>query len=74
MDNENTSIPTHRRGEDEKSRDRFFKIRNCLNIIFMIGAIVGMVVYFFSSHTVGTVIIICAMLFKMAECCLRFIR
>lgn len=40
----------------------------------MIGAIVGMAVYFCTSHTTGTIIIMSAMVFKVAECCLRFIR
>lgn len=40
----------------------------------MLGAIVGMSVFYFYDRTPGTIIIITAMAFKMAECCFRFIR
>ena len=71
--NENP-IPRHRRGEDEQPRDRFFKIRNILNIIFMVGAVVGVLVLYFHDKSMGTVIILVSMVFKMAECCFRLIR
>lgn len=60
----------HRRPED----DKYFKIRNTLNIIFIIGAIVGMAVFYLHDRTMGTIIILTAMAFKIAECCFRFIR
>ena len=60
----------HRRPED----DKFFKIRNVLNIIFMIGAVVGVVVFCFKDQTMGTIVILTAMAFKIAECCFRLIR
>ena len=69
---ETENVGRHRRPDEEK--DKHFKLRNILNIVFMIGAVVGMLVYFFSAQTIGTVIILTAMLFKVAECCLRFIR
>jgi hypothetical protein len=49
-------------------------IRNILNIIFMIGAVVGVLVLYFHDKTIGTVIILVSMVFKMAECCFRLIR
>lgn len=49
-------------------------IRNILNIIFMVGAIVGVSIYYFSDKTTGIYIVLGAMVFKMAECCLRFFR
>ena len=61
----------HSRGERS---DRFFMIRNILNIIFMIGAVVGVLVLYFHDKTIGTVIILVSMVFKMAECCFRLIR
>ncbi len=64
-------IRHHRR---DASNDKYFKIRNVLNIIFMIGAVVGMAVFYFHNRTMGTIIIITAMVFKMAECCFRFLR
>ena len=82
MDNNETNItnePTgierpvrpHRRPASE---DKYFKIRNVLNIIFMLGAIVGMGVFYFHNRTMGTIIILTAMASKIAECCFRFIR
>ena len=71
--NENP-IPRHRRGDEEQPRDRFFKIRNILNIIFMLGAVVGVLLYYLSSHAVGTFVLLCAIILKVAECCLRLLR
>lgn len=63
--------PTHRRRPED---DKFFKIRNVLNIIFIIGAIAGMAIFYFHDRTMGTIVILTAMAFKIAECCFRFIR
>lgn len=74
MDDEtNIQFPRHRRSEQDNT-DKFLKIRNILNIIFMIGAIVGVIFYITSSHTTGIIIIMSSMVFKIAECCLRFFR
>lgn len=54
--------------------DRFFKIRNILNIIFILGAVIGVLLYVYSSQTVGTIVILISMVFKIIECILRFIR
>ncbi len=64
--------PRHRRSD--KSEDKYFKIRNVLNIIFMLGAIAGMAIFYFQDRTIGTIVILTAMAFKIAECCFRFIR
>lgn len=61
----------HRR---DASNDKYFRIRNILNIIFIIGAIVGMGIFYFHDRTMGTIVILTAMAFKIAECCFRFIR
>lgn len=45
-----------------------------LNIIFIIGAIAGMAIFYFHDRTMGTIVILTAMAFKIAECCFRFIR
>ena len=63
------------RGEDNKKEDRFRTTRQWLNIIFMIGAIAGVVVYLTQpNQTLGTIIVLVAMFFKIIECALRFIR
>jgi len=72
MDKMNNTF--HHRKTDEQPTDKLLPVRNILNLIFMAGAIVGVVLYFFTNKTVGTVVILSAMVFKMAECCLRFFR
>jgi len=54
-------------------QDKKKKIRNILNIIFMLGAIVGLIVYYNGSHTVGIYIILTAIGVKFVECGLRLI-
>lgn len=75
MDTEVSKTPRHhRRPDEDSSRDRFFKTRNVLNILFMLGAIIGILLYLFASHTVGTIVILASMIFKVVECSLRFIH
>ena len=50
------------------------KIRNVLNIIFMIGAVVGVIYYLKVDKTAGTLIILTAMCFKIAESSLRMMK
>ncbi len=67
------SVP-HRR-KRMREDDRFFGVRNVLNIIFMIGAVVGVVFYLTDSDSnAGIIIIMASMAFKVIECCLRFIH
>nr|WP_311151019.1 hypothetical protein [uncultured Prevotella sp.] len=74
MQNSTVRRPERRRNKREVT-DRFLPIRQWLNIIFMLGAIVGVAVYFLSDNTtVGTIIILVSMVFKMVESLLRFIR
>jgi hypothetical protein len=56
------------------SENRFLKIRQWLNILFMIGAVVGMLMYFYSNRQVGFVVIVVAMALKFVECILRLIK
>ena len=63
------------RGEDNEKEDRFRTTRQWLYIIFMIGAIAGVVVYLTQpNQNIGTIIVLIAMFFKIIECALRFIR
>lgn len=87
-DNTNNANPVQEYGDSESAarrperhhrrpapqNDKYFKIRNTLNIIFILGAIVGMAIFYFKNTTMGTIIIITAMAFKLAECCFRFLR
>lgn len=66
----------HKRGEELEEttpRGTVFVIRQVLNIIFMIGALVGVALYWFQPEpTVGILVVMTAIFFKMAECVLRF--
>ena len=64
----------HHNHPDDHEGDRFFRVRNILNALFMIGAIIGIVLYLTSSHDVGVIIILVSMAFKAVECVLRFIH
>ena len=68
-------IERKHRGEENTKADQFRNIRQWLNIIFMIGGIVGVVFYLlYTPQTVGIIIILSAMVFKIVECALRFIK
>lgn len=76
MENQNSTVrrPDHRMHRQER-KDRFLYIRQWLNIIFMLGSVIGVIVYFLADlTTTGTIIILVAMVFKIIECILRFIR
>lgn len=61
----------HRHAE----KDRFFAVRNVLNLLFMITAIVGVVIYCTSADkTMGTIVVLASMALKIIECALRFIH
>jgi len=64
----------HRREKDNEDGDRFAKIRQWLNIIFMIGAVLGIAIYFLSNQHTGFIIIVGAMMVKFIECVLRLLK
>lgn len=67
-------METHKRGEEpqEEKRGTVFIIRQILNILFMILAVVGAVLYWVQDDSImGIIVIITAVFFKMAECTLR---
>ncbi|MBR5655951.1 MAG: hypothetical protein IKW98_04615 [Prevotella sp.] len=64
----------HHSHPDDQNGDRFLKIRNILNAVFMIGAIIGIILYLTSSHDVGVIVILVSMAFKAVECVLRFLH
>ncbi|MDE6002355.1 MAG: hypothetical protein K2M96_07375 [Prevotella sp.] len=49
-------------------------VRNWLNLIFIIGAIVGMLVYYKYSRETGIYIILASMMVKFTESALRMIK
>lgn len=53
------------------------KIRNWLNLIFMIGAVIGVILFLQKNedtHLLGLYIILISMCFKIAESSLRMIK
>ena len=75
IDKMETSYPQrperrHRRQHD----DNMLKFRNVLNIIFMLMAIIGVVLYFTDYRTIGTYVLLASMAVKMVECCIRMLR
>ena len=50
------------------------KIRNVLNIIFMVMAVIGVIYYLTKDRMVGTFIILIAMCFKIPESSLRMLN
>lgn len=67
-------METHKRGEEpqEQKRGTVFIIRQILNLLFMILALVGAVLYWTDDDSMtGIIVIITAVFFKMAECTMR---
>jgi hypothetical protein len=56
----------------DSSRTRV--LRFWLNVIFMIGAITGLIVYFYASQQVAIYILIVASVFKFIELALRILK
>ncbi len=70
MEIDNDSLSHRHRGEQAPDNNRL-RLRNVLNIIFMLLAIAGLVIYYSSDHTVGTIVILVAVVFKIVESALR---
>lgn len=52
----------------------YLRIRNWLNIAFMLIAVIGVIVFFTAGHTPGYIIILVAVVIKIIETILRFFR
>ena len=64
--------PPHHRQPLHNNKSERSMIRQVLNIIFMIGAIVGLIFYFaMDNQQTGIIIILVSMVFKFAESALR---
>ncbi len=68
---------SHRR--PEKIHDINFKVRQVLNILFMVTAIVGCLMYTGviggeENEMKGAIVVIIAVLIKMAECMIRLLK
>lgn len=58
----------------KRPANRMKKVRNILNIIFIVGVIIGMTYYFMADKTVGYWIIGISMAFKFVEATIRLLR
>lgn len=73
---ENNVLRAYRdnRNNDDEGKDRLLKVRNVMNIIFMVGAIIGVICYMSYDKITGTYIILGAMTVKIAESALRLLK
>ena len=56
----------------DSSRTR--RLRFWLNVIFMLGAITGLIVYFYADHETAKWILLCSLVFKFVELFLRIFK
>ena len=66
--------PSHRRRPLRENKNKVSALRQWLNIIFMVGAVIGVIFYFAlteTDQTIGIIIILSSMVFKFAEAALR---
>ena len=73
--NKSTARRPDHRLRPMNERGKFFVTRQWLNSIFMLGALIGGIFSFATDNTnTGIIIILVAMVFKIIECILRFIK
>ena len=67
--------PPHRRRPLRENKNNVSALRQWLNIIFMVRAVIGVILYFaLADQTVGIIIILISMVFKFTEAALRLFR
>ena len=69
--------PHHRQRRliEYNGRDKMFKVRNTLNILFMILAVVGLILWTQTDLSVlSTAILLVAVVLKIAEVCIRMFK
>lgn len=74
QNNESVAQPPRRNHRQPREQNRIDYIRQWLNIIFMLGAVVGVIFYFLSDSNTGVIILLAAIVFKFVECVLRVIN
>ena len=55
-------------------KGRFFKLRNILNTIFILVTIAGMAIFYWKNQELGGILLISAVVIKLAECVLRILK
>lgn len=72
---ENRFLERNRDKEETPVKENFRTIRQWLNIIFMVCAIIGVALYVMHTpQSTGIIVVLVAMVFKIIECALRFIK
>ena len=67
--------PPQRRRPLRENKNNVPALRQWLNIIFMVGAVIGVILYFaLADQTIGIIIILISMVFKFTEAALRLFR
>lgn len=74
QNNESVAQPPRRNHRQPREHTRIDYTRQWLNIIFMLGAVVGVIFYFLSDSNTGVIILLTAIVFKFVECVLRVIN
>lgn len=74
QNNESVAQPPRRNHRQPREHNHIDYIRQWLNIIFMLGAVVGVIFYFLSDSNTGVIILLTAIVFKFVECVLRVIN
>ncbi len=65
----------HHRRIEYSDRDNMFKVRNILNIAFMLLAVVGIILWYqMDDHTLAGIFLIIGVVLKIAEVCIRMFR
>lgn len=69
--------PEHRQRRliDYNGRDKMFKVRNTLNIVFMLLAVIGLILWTQTDYTnLSIVILLIGVALKIIEVCLRLFK
>lgn len=52
--------------------DNMFKVRNTLNMVFMLLAVIGLIMYYsMDNHTIAIIVLLVGVVLKIAEVCIR---
>lgn len=65
----------HHRRIEYSDHDNLFKVRNILNIAFMILAVIGLILWYKTDYsTVAGIFLLIGVVLKIAEVCIRMFR
>ena len=73
-EHEETHIQWEHPQRFERPKDRMLKVRNWLNLIFIVLAIAGMVIFYVGNQETGKMCIYIAIAIKFIESAIRLVR